>query len=156
MTIPQIKIRAIQRSEWEDAMQLCWDTFLVYEAPDYTKEGIKSFRSFIRDPILKKMFLMGEYVALGAFVKEEMVGVIGARNVNHISLLFVETGHQHFGVATALVKEYVYSLKDRGVKEITVDSSPYAVGFYHKLGFVDLSREIFRGGIRYTPMKLGI
>ena len=38
-------------------------------------------------------------------------------------------------------------------KEITVNSSRYAVGFYHKLGFTDVEKEQLTDGIRYTPMK---
>ena len=36
---------------------------------------------------------------------------------------------------------------------ITVNSSPYAVPVYHKLGFVDTDVEQISDGMRYTPMK---
>lgn len=36
---------------------------------------------------------------------------------------------------------------------ITVNSSPYAVPVYHKLGFVDMDVEQISDGMRYTPMK---
>lgn len=29
------------------ALSLIWETFLQFEAPDYSEEGIKSFRDFI-------------------------------------------------------------------------------------------------------------
>ena len=35
----------------------------------------------------------------------------------------------------------------------TVNSSPYAVPIYHKLGFVDTNTEQLASGMRYTPMK---
>ncbi len=38
--------------------------------------------------------------------------------------------------------------------EITVNSSPYAVEVYHKLGFKDTAVEQISDGIRFTPMKL--
>ena len=44
------------KHEWEDAMKLAWDTFLIYEAPDYSVKGVHNFRKFVRDPLLKKMF----------------------------------------------------------------------------------------------------
>ena len=37
--------------------------------------------------------------------------------------------------------------------EFTVNSSPFAVPVYHKLGFVDTNTEQLTDGIRYTPMK---
>lgn len=39
-------------------------------------------------------------------------------------------------------------------REITVNSSCYAVDFYHKLGFKDLEPEKEIGGIKFTPMKI--
>ena len=36
---------------------------------------------------------------------------------------------------------------------ITVNSSPYAVPVYHKLGFVDTDVGQISDGMRYTPMK---
>ena len=38
------------------------------------------------------------------------------------------------------------------LSEITVNAAPYAVGFYHKIGFIDLEKEKTTDGIRYTPM----
>ena len=56
-----ILIRTINENEWEEAMNLAWDTFFLYEAPEYSKEGITSFRNFVRDPILKTLFIEGKY-----------------------------------------------------------------------------------------------
>ena len=36
---------------------------------------------------------------------------------------------------------------------ITVNSSPYAVPVYRKLGFVETDTEQLADGMRYTPMK---
>jgi predicted GNAT family N-acyltransferase len=41
-----------------------------------------------------------------------------------------------------------------GITFVTVNSSPYAVEFYHKMGFVNLSDEIEKDGIRFTPMRM--
>lgn len=35
----------------------------------------------------------------------------------------------------------------------TVNSSPYAVPVYHKLGFIDMDSEQLADGMRFTPMK---
>ena len=42
----EYEIRPIKQKEWDMAMQLAWDTFLVYEAPEYEKIGIKNFHDF--------------------------------------------------------------------------------------------------------------
>ena len=47
-----------------------------------------------------------------------------------------------------------YLKNELGIKRVTVNASPYGVGFYHKLGFRDLKPEQESEGIRYTPMEL--
>ena len=87
-----------------------------------------------------------------------MVGMLGLRNRNHISLLFVEEAYHRQGVARSLMKyvfEYLLS-EVGGVSAVTVNSSPYAVGCYHKLGFKDLQPETTADGISYTPMAFTI
>lgn len=149
-----ILIRTINENEWEEAMNLAWDTFILYEAPEYTKEGITSFRNFVRDPILKTLFIEGKYNILAAFNNNIIVGIIGVRNETHISLLFVDSEYHKKGIARRLVeKTFERTYEKYGKREMTVNSSPYAVGFYHKMGFVDTDIEQTTDGIRYTPMK---
>ena len=40
--------------------------------------------------------------------------------------------------------------------KITVNSSPYAVPIYHKLGFTDTDTEQVVNGLRFTPMECKI
>ena len=135
------EIRPLKRREWEDAMQLAWDTFLIYEAPDYSLKGVHNFKSFVRDPLLKKMFTYGEYIAIGAFIERRMIGILGVRNTNHVSLLFVDQEYHRRGVARALMRRYFRDARHDGITYVTVNSSPYAVGFYHKIGFVNVKDE---------------
>ena len=150
------EIRKLKKSEWDMAMQLAWDTFLVFEAPDYSVKGVYNFKSFVRDPLLKKMFTYGEYIAIGAFSDRRMVGIIGVRNTNHISLLFVDRDYHRNGIASSLIDRYVRDAKKKGITYVTVNSSPYAVDFYHKIGFVNITDEVEKDGIKFTPMRLEI
>ena len=144
------------KQEWDDAMKLAWDTFLIYEAPDYSVRGVHNFRNFVRDPLLKKMFTYGEYIAIGAFSDRRMVGIIGVRNTNHISLLFVDRDYHRNGIASSLIDRYVRDAKKKGITYVTVNSSPYAVDFYHKIGFINITDEVEKDGIKFTPMRLEI
>lgn len=153
--VDEYLIRPLYKSEWEEAMQLAWDTFILFEAPEYSKEGIKNFKNFVRDPILKTLFLEGKYKTLAAFHNGLMVGIIGVRNETHISLLFVDSEYHRRGIASKLMNRmFEITKKELGKWEMTVNSSPYAVGFYHKMGFTDLSDEMTTDGIRYTPMVI--
>ena len=49
--------RMAVEKDWESAMKLAWETFLIFEAQEYGEEGIESFRDFISDQRLKNMFL---------------------------------------------------------------------------------------------------
>lgn len=48
-SIENIKIRDIKENEMQEAINLVWKTFLEYEAPDYTQDGIEEFKKSIYD-----------------------------------------------------------------------------------------------------------
>lgn len=151
------EIRQAHKDEWQDAMSLAWRTFLRFEAKDYTPQGIKSFEDFVTDSGLRRMFLAGSYEVTAAFDKGRMIGMISVRGGSHISLLFVEAAYHRRGVGRALVRHVCnYLLTERGVSVVTVNAAPYAVGFYHKIGFCDTGLETWKGGVLYTPMELAL
>lgn len=153
----RIVIRKLKEEEWDDAISLIWKTFLRFEAGDYEEEGIRSFLDFISDERLKKMWQLGEYPIYVAWEekRQSIVGVVSYRNENLLSLLFVEASYQKQGIGRALVWRVREEIASYGrKKQLLVRSSPYATGFYHRLGFCDTDREQFKQGIRYTPMSL--
>lgn len=147
-------VRPAFRDEWDEAMSLAWKTFMRFEAKDYSQRGIESFQDFITDTTLHRMFVMGSYQMFVAMDGEKMVGMISLRNETHISLLFVDPAYHMQGIGRELI-EYLcdYVLKEEGYRRVTVNAAPYAVEFYHKLGFRDIGREETNDGIRYTPME---
>lgn len=148
------QIRSAYRDEWQDAMALAWKTFLRFEADVYTPEGVTNFRNFITDSTLYRMFIMGTYQMFIALDTSRIVGMITLRNPAHISLLFVDEKYHRKGIGRALMNYLSnYLLTEVGADRVTVNASPYGVGFYHKLGFRDLRSEEKRDGIIYTPME---
>ncbi len=152
--VKMYEIRSVTDDEWPDAMGLAWHVFLLFEAADYSEEGVRNFYRFVTDGILFKMFKAGQYQVFGYFADSKLIGMISLRNINHISLLFVHEKYQNRGVARSLLG-YVnnYLLTELGESKVSVDSSPYAVDFYHRMGFVDTGAEVTSRGIRYTPME---
>ena len=151
--IENIRVRPITIEEWETAMGLAWKTFLKFESRDYEQEGIDNFQDFITDQTLKKMFQLGEYYLYAAFWGSQMVGIISLRDKEHISLLLVDEEFHKMGIGRKLIYEIQKLEKRLGGYRLTVYSSPYAVGFYHRIGFVDTNLEQKKDGIRYTPMS---
>ena len=119
-------VRCAYHSDWDGAMKLAWETFVRFDAPDYSQEGIQNFRNFVNDEMLRKMFLAGHYQLFVAIDDGKYVGMLTLRDKKHISLLFVDKDYHHNGVASALIK-YVskYALDEEGIDRLTVNSSPY-------------------------------
>jgi GNAT superfamily N-acetyltransferase len=141
-----VEIRKIQKAETETALQLIWKTFLQFEAPDYSQQGVDNFYKFISD-----QEIIAQLEFFGAFEDNLLKGVIATReNRKHICCFFVSATYQKQGIGRQLW-EHLKNITNH--TELTVNSSPFAVPIYHKLGFVDVDTEQISDGIRYTPMK---
>ncbi len=140
-----VVIRKIEKSAFDEALSLVWRVFQEYEAPDYTQQGIDEFYKSIHDEGFLSVLSM-----FGAFVNEELVGVIAARNQgSHIALFFVDGNYHRQGIGKKLFHKV---LEYSAVSRITVNSSPFAVPVYKKLGFLDTDGEQTVNGLRFTPM----
>lgn len=137
-------IRPLILEEIPCALQLIWKVFLEFEAPEYSYEGVKTFHDFIND---KKE--IGSLTLYGAFCESKLVGVIAMRGGSHISMFFVKKEYHRMGYGRRLFETV---LQNTIATKITVNSSPYAVEVYHKLGFKNISDEQVKDGIRFTPM----
>jgi len=147
------EIRKITSSEINEALNLALKVFMQFEAPDYKPEGVETFK---RDIIENGEFIAkcksGDCPIYAAFDNGKIIGMIGMRETRtHINLAFTKKEYHRKGVATSIFK---YLLRDNPqLSEITLNSSPYGLPFYLKLGFVPQSEELEQDGIRYTPMK---
>ena len=138
-------VRRLRAGEIPDALALIWNVFLQFEAPEYSAEGIASFRASLEDE--ERIRSMTFY---GAFDGKKLVGVLCMRAPQHIAGFFVDAAYHRRGIGRTLF-ETMRQDYDRQV--FTVHSSPYAVGFYRQLGFVSTQPEQITDGLRYTPMR---
>lgn len=146
--------RAAHADEWQDAMGLAWRVFLKFVAPGYCEQGVSSFRDFVTDNTLYRMFMTGSYRLYGAFDAGRLIGMITLRGEQHISLLFVDEKYQRQGVGAALIDiAGQFACGKPGEGRLTVNAAPEAVGFYHRVGFLDMDTEQLADGIRYVPMQ---
>ena len=147
----EYKIEELKLENLEEAIKAIETTFLKFEAPDYSKEGIENFFKFANYDTIKENLKrnMKMYVAK---VKEKNVGVIGYRDNSHINLLFVLEEYQRNGIAKALYNLVIENCKNVGTKKVTVNSSPYAHNVYLKFGFIDNNQMQEVDGIKFYPM----
>lgn len=81
-------IEELQLEELEEAVQVIDATFRLFEAPDYSDEGIENFFRFANGEALREN-LRGDMQMYVAKAEGKIVGVLGCRNYSHINLLFV-------------------------------------------------------------------
>lgn len=142
-----MEIRELEKSEYPAALRLAWKVFLEFEAPDYSREGVETFRKLMDD---RKY--MDEIRAYGAFDGTALVGMLATRcNGDHITLFFVEGAYHRRGIGKAL---FALAVRDNQSGKMTVNSSPYAVRIYPRLGFRPTGPEEVSEGIRFTHMEL--
>lgn len=133
-------------THYNEVIQLIKQTFLEFVAPDYDEVGIKNFFRFAEDVDLLKQLVF--YAALH---NDKITGILAVDDrLNHICLFFVDKDLQNTGIGTALFKRF---LNEFMPKAVTVNSSPFAVKFYEKLGFTATGSRQVTDGIVYIPMR---
>ena len=139
------EIRRLSDPEIPAALDLAWRVFTEYESPDYSTEGTEEFRKCLHDE--KYLYGIDYY---GAFDDNELIGLIGIRTkLEHICFFFVDGQYHRERIGTKMFEHLLENYKGN---IITVNSSPYGLGFYKKLGFVPTEEEKTIKGIRFTPM----
>ena len=159
----EIEFREMRQGEENAVWDVVNRTFNEFIAPAYSPEGVESFYKFVNLDSISQLFNEGYpfFTAIVALFKRQIIGVISFRvidNCCHITLLFVEKQYHRKGTAKGLLNHAldVCRCHNPDLSEITVNSSPYAVAIYEKLGFYQAAPEQVRDGIRFTPMVLKI
>lgn len=148
-----MEIRKLQDVDLEMALELVWQVFMEFEGSVYTKKGISTFKNFIAYDSIQRRVSEEKLILWGCFKAQELTGVIAISDGKHISLLFVKKEYQRQGIARRLFQTVIdYCRKHTISRQITVNSSPYAVEAYHRLGFRDINEEQTLDGIKFTPM----
>ena len=152
-----IVIRKINSDEVPDAMELALEVFMQFEAPDYDPSGVETFkRDIVENSEYLKNARRGLCPIYGAFDGDRMVALMGMRSSKtHINLVFTRKEYHRRGIARAIFRYLLSDLlaENPALEEITLNSSPYGLPFYLKIGFMPLGDEREINGIRFTPMK---
>ena len=138
-------VRRLSPEEIPAALELCWQGFLEFEAPEYPAEGVAAFRASLDDRERTRQLKF-----YGAFDGEKLVGVLCMRAPQHIGGFFVDAAYHRRGIGRHLFEAM---RRDYQTQIFTVNSSPYAVEVYRHLGFVPTDTEQLTDGLRYTPMR---
>ena len=150
-----ILFRKMRAGDEYAVSELIIRTFNKFIALGYSTRGVEQFLKGIRVEHVLARLQTGRLI-LVAVTKKGIVGIIEVKDYNHASLLFVDAKHHRKGIARGLLKRALAICQNHNpdITKFTVNSSPYAVHIYKKLGFQQLGQERVENGMRFTPMVL--
>jgi len=151
----ELIFKPIEDGQEQLVSDMVWEVFMEFEAPDYSDKGLETFKAFIEPKRLKHEIENNGFKVLCCFEGDELAGVVACRRIAHISLLFVKKTHHRRGIARRLMELAIEEIR-RDYPEataITVNSSPYAVEVYKRLGFSPTDRMQEMEGLVFMPMK---
>ena len=148
-------IRRLLDDEYEDVVKLITQTVHTVCTDDYTKEELDAWAPYNFD--IKK-FKNNIYACynLVAFEKGKLVGFVSATVDGYINRLYTHKDYQRRGVASALYYKVEEWAKAYGLRELVLDSSKTAEGFYLKMGFIKSGVSVMEHGdiiFRNSVMK---
>ena len=152
-----VSYRFMRSGEEAAVCDLVFRVFNEYVAPDYTSEGVREFRRYVRpDQFLRRSW--ADHFTLVAVEGDEIVGMIELRNYDHVSLFYVDQAHLGAGIGKGLLHNALEICQRHKpeVSEVSTHSSLYAAPIYEKLGFRSTSPEQVKDGMRFVPMVLDL
>jgi predicted GNAT family N-acyltransferase len=149
-------IKEIGKDDLKQALDLVNQAFSEFVAADYSEQGKITFQDYLKTKYdeVSSDLQTGHKKIWGFYENGEIVGVIATRECNHIALMFVDKQHHKKGIARQLFETVLAEVKNNtDITQITVNSSPYAVKAYERLGFKQTSGRQEKDGIIYVPMN---
>jgi len=148
-------IKEIGKNEIKHALDLVNRVFSEFVAVDYSEQGNTTFNEYLKVKLeeVTNDVQTGHKRIWGYYIDDEVAGVIATRDVSHIALMFVDKQHHRKGIARQLYDTVLSEIRgSAGATQVTVNSSPYAVSVYERLGFVKTDAQQEKDGIIYVPM----
>lgn len=143
-----IGISRLDISELSEAKELIKKVFMIFEAPDYSEAGTAHFLTYLEEE-LEQEFTSGQMQIWCGKCEDTIAGVLAVRLPAHVALLFVDEAYHRQGIAKKMYQTMISELLP---EQVTVNSSPYAVSAYQKMGFRLDGEEATVSGIRFQPM----
>lgn len=149
----QLTIRTIGEAEAIDASAVIHASFMALAASAWEHNAQNVFLSE-SSPNEMAHKLKAAALSVGAFMEEQMVGVLLMPTPTILGMLFVHPGWLRRGIARSLWEHARAEIESTlpTVKTIELNSTPYAIAFYRSVGFVPISAEFELGGCRAARM----
>ncbi|MBO5286968.1 MAG: GNAT family N-acetyltransferase [Clostridia bacterium] len=140
-----LEFKKIEKERNNEALDLVWQVFSIFEVPDFPPEGALEYKRIIDET--RTLRNVEFYACLD---NDKIVGVLGMRDNNHIGYFYVDPQYHKRGIGKTL---FNLMKGDYEKKEFTVNAAPYGVPVYRRLGFVETDTIQNLRGVIFTPMK---
>ncbi|HEX3901338.1 MAG TPA: GNAT family N-acetyltransferase [Polyangia bacterium] len=149
-----LRLQPLRSGEEGIASDLVMRSYLAATTTDDSAEGVAEFTRYAAADSISRRMGEGSVVVVG-FLGTVAVGVVELRKPGHIGLLFISPGHQKSGVGRLLCEAAIEAFARMLPRppKVTVNSSPGAVAFYEKVGFLIAGALTELKGIRFVPME---
>jgi len=150
-------VKEVPNKDVARAINLVNNVFSEFVAPGYSEQGRNTFRSYLKDKLqeVSADLNTGRKKMWAYYRGDEILGVIATQGSSHISLMFVDKRHHWKGIARQMFCAVLEEIEQQSgnIKQVTVNSSPYAVKTYERLGFVKTDDEQEKDGLIFVPMS---
>ena len=143
----------MKSEEAEAVASLVIASFSQCVAPDYESDGVEAFTEFARPSNLAERDRTG-HTTLVAEAEGRLLGMVQLQWPSHVRMLFVSPEAQRRGIGRALLDAALEILNSESphATTVTVNSSPFAVEPYEKMGFAVSGPRQSKGGVISIPM----
>lgn len=148
-------IRKLLDDEYDEVVELIYHSVHTICCRDYTKKELDAWAPEKFDVIKFRENLSG-CLNLAALDAKRIVGFISMEHSGYINRLYTHKDYQRRGIAAALLCRAEDWAVQNDIRELSLDSSKTAVGFYLKMGFENKGVSVMRHGdviFRNTVMR---
>jgi len=157
MLLDEVTIAEITGRDITSAHDLVMKEFDAFIGKGYSSEGCENFRKLITPEYIAKLPERNGF-SLVAKYQERVIGLFSMRDVNFITLFFVDREFHNKGIGKRLffAAKSIILKKNKCIEKLEVHASPYAEKIYYALGFIKTGDEKEEAGIRFVPMEYKI
>ena len=154
-TTETLLYRRMQAGEESVVCDIVARVFEEFVEPGFSPEGVQEFLGYAKPKALAQRAQDNHFVLVAA-TGDEIVGMIEVRPYVHVSLFLVDARVHRRGIGRELLQRALDTCRHNrpDLLQVDVNSSPYAVPVYERLGLRPAGPEQVKNGIRFIPMVL--
>ena len=145
-----IILRKFNKEDSKEVSDFIIKSFITFNGKNLNKESIKFFIELYRKENIEDKWLK-DYVVI-AEINNKIIGVGRAKKNGFITHCYVDKKFMRKGIGSTLMKRLENQIKSEKRNRVLLNSSPYGLKFYEKLGYKSKGIKKIYHGIPLYPM----